>query len=34
VDYASEVAQTADGGLMGVKVWIYKGDKTEVDRED
>lgn len=34
VDYASEVAQTADAGLMGVKVWIYKGDKTEVDRED
>jgi len=34
VDYASEVAQTADAGLMGVKVWIYRGDKTEVDRED
>lgn len=34
VDYASETAQTADGGLMGVKVWIYRGDKTEVDRED
>ena len=34
VDYASEIAQTADAGLMGVKVWIYRGDKTEVDRED
>lgn len=34
VDYASETAQTADAGLMGVKVWIYRGDKTEVDRED
>jgi small subunit ribosomal protein S3 len=34
VDYAAEVAQTADAGLMGVKVWIYRGDKTEVDRED
>ena len=33
VDYASEIAQTADAGLMGVKVWIYRGDKTEVDRE-
>jgi small subunit ribosomal protein S3 len=34
VDYASEVAATADAGLMGVKVWIYKGDKTEIDREE
>ena len=34
LDYASEIAQTADAGLMGVKVWIYRGDKTEVDRED
>jgi small subunit ribosomal protein S3 len=34
VDYASEVAETADAGLMGVKVWIYKGDKTEIDREE
>lgn len=34
VDYASEIAQTADAGLMGVKVWIYRGDKTEVDREE
>ncbi len=34
VDYASEIAQTADAGLMGVKVWIYRGDKTEVDRDD
>jgi small subunit ribosomal protein S3 len=34
VDYANEVAQTADAGLMGVKVWIYKGDKIEIDREE
>ena len=34
VDYASEVAETADAGLMGVKVWIYKGDKLEIDREE
>jgi small subunit ribosomal protein S3 len=34
VDYASEIAQTADAGLMGVKVWIYRGDKTEIDREE
>ncbi len=34
VDYASETATTADAGLMGIKVWIYKGDKTEIDREE
>lgn len=34
VDYASEVASTADAGLMGVKVWINKGEKTEIDREE
>ena len=34
VDYANEVAETADAGLMGVKVWIYKGDKTEIEREE
>jgi small subunit ribosomal protein S3 len=34
VDYANEIATTADAGLMGVKVWIYRGDKTEIDRED
>jgi len=34
VDYASEVASTADAGLMGIKVWIYKGEKTEIDREE
>ncbi len=34
VDYASEVATTADAGLMGIKVWIYKGDKAEIDREE
>lgn len=34
VDYANEIATTADAGLMGVKVWIYRGDKMEIDRED
>ncbi|NLB12333.1 30S ribosomal protein S3, partial [Candidatus Dojkabacteria bacterium] len=34
VDYAGEVAKTPDSGLMGVKVWIYKGDKTEIEREE
>jgi small subunit ribosomal protein S3 len=33
VDYANEIATTADAGLMGVKVWIYRGDKNEIDRE-
>jgi small subunit ribosomal protein S3 len=34
IDYAEEVAQTNDAGLMGVKVWVYKGDQTEIERED
>ena len=34
VDYANEVAATADAGLMGVKVWIYRGDKAEIEREE
>jgi small subunit ribosomal protein S3 len=34
VDYANEIATTVDAGLMGVKVWIYKGDKTDIDREE
>jgi small subunit ribosomal protein S3 len=34
VDYASEVAATTDAGLMGVKVWIHKGEKSEIDREE
>lgn len=34
VDFASEVAVTPDAGLMGVKVWIYKGDKTDIEREE
>lgn len=34
IDYAEETAQTIDAGLMGVKVWIYKGIKTEADQID
>ena len=34
IDYAEETAHTIDAGLMGVKVWVYKGDKTSVETED
>ncbi|MHC1716487.1 MAG: 30S ribosomal protein S3 [Candidatus Dojkabacteria bacterium] len=34
VDYANEVAKTMDAGLMGIKVWIYKGEKLDIDREE
>jgi len=34
VDYANEVAKTMDAGLMGIKVWIYKGEKNDIDREE
>lgn len=34
IDYASETAKTMDAGLMGIKVWIYKGNKTEVEAEE
>jgi small subunit ribosomal protein S3 len=34
IDFAQETATTIDAGLMGVKVWIYKGDKTEVNSEE
>lgn len=31
VDYAFEVAKTIDAGLMGVKVWICRGEKNNID---
>lgn len=31
VDYAQETAETIDAGLMGIKVWIYKGEKNHID---
>ncbi|HQI92791.1 MAG TPA: 30S ribosomal protein S3, partial [Candidatus Dojkabacteria bacterium] len=34
IDYAEETAKTIDAGLMGIKVWIYKGNKTEVASEE
>ena len=34
IDYAEETAHTIDAGLMGVKVWVYKGDKTTVETEE
>lgn len=33
IDYAEATAKTLDGGLMGVKVWIYKGDKSNIEEE-
>lgn len=34
IDYAQEVAQTMDAGLMGIKVWVYKGDKNNIDEQE
>ena len=34
VDYAEDTAKTIDAGLMGIKVWVYKGDKMVVENED
>ena len=31
IDYAEETAETMDAGLMGVKVWVYKGDKVGIE---
>ncbi len=33
IDYAEATAKTLDAGLMGIKVWIYKGDKTNIEEE-
>lgn len=34
IDYAQEVAKTLDAGLMGIKVWIYKGEKNNMEEEN
>jgi small subunit ribosomal protein S3 len=34
IDYSEETAHTNDAGLMGVKVWVYKGDKTDIESEE
>ena len=34
IDYSEETAHTIDAGLMGVKVWVYKGDKVSVTQEE
>lgn len=34
VDYAYEAAQTIDAGLMGIKVWIYRGEKNNTDETE
>lgn len=31
IDYAEATAKTLDAGLMGIKVWVYKGDKTSIE---
>jgi small subunit ribosomal protein S3 len=31
IDYAQEVAKTMDAGLMGIKVWVYKGEKNNIE---
>jgi small subunit ribosomal protein S3 len=31
IDYAEATAKTLDAGLMGIKVWIYKGDRTDIE---
>ncbi len=33
IDYAEDTAKTLNAGLMGIKVWIYKGDKTSIEEE-
>jgi small subunit ribosomal protein S3 len=33
IDYAEETARTLNAGLMGVKVWVYKGDKIDIEKE-
>lgn len=33
VEFAMDTAKTLDAGLMGIKVWIYKGTKTSVTEE-
>jgi small subunit ribosomal protein S3 len=33
IDYAEDTAHTIDAGLMGIKVWIYKGDKSNIEEE-
>lgn len=31
IDYAEATAKTLNAGLMGIKVWVYKGDKTSIE---
>lgn len=33
IDYAEATAKTLDAGLMGIKVWVYKGYKTDIEEE-
>jgi small subunit ribosomal protein S3 len=34
IDFAMDTAKTLDAGLMGVKVWIYNGTKTDYKEEE
>lgn len=31
IDYAKQEAQVPNAGIHGIKVWVYKGEKTEID---
>ncbi len=33
IDFAEEVAQTANAGLMGVKVWVYRKPEEETEEK-
>lgn len=34
IDYAEETAKTLDAGLMGIRVWVYKGEKNNIEEEN
>jgi small subunit ribosomal protein S3 len=34
IDFAMDTARTLDAGLTGIKVWIYKGTKTDYQEEE
>jgi small subunit ribosomal protein S3 len=34
IDFAMDTAKTLDAGLMGIKVWIYNGTKTDYQEEE
>lgn len=34
IEFAMDTAKTIDAGLMGIKVWIYKGNKSDTSEEE